>query len=330
MARRRRNAPNPFTIFLVLAVVCSGGYWFLGIEDDPAAKPAEQAAVPLTSDRPESTPLDGGPNGDLPERGESPDSNPAQSAEELGRARALVASGRKALGAGELVTARAQLSEALRYNLPLQETVSLRADLSRLGRQTIFSNTILKDDPFTEAYLVQSGDTLGKIAKKFSITENFIAEINGLANKNIIRVGQRLKVVRGPFHAVVSRANFTMDIYLDQTFVQRFPVGLGAEGSTPSGKWKITNKLENPTYYPPRGGQIVAADDPENPLGERWIGLEGISGDAVGQLRYGVHGTIDPDSIGKNVSLGCVRLHNQDVEQLYTLLVVAKSTVTIR
>jgi lipoprotein-anchoring transpeptidase ErfK/SrfK len=71
------------------------------------------------------------------------------------------------------------------------------------------------------------------------------------------------------------------------------------------------------------------ADDPRNPLGERWIGLEGVSGSAVGMMAYGIHGTIEPESIGKSVSMGCVRLHNADVEQLYDLLVIDKSQVTI-
>jgi lipoprotein-anchoring transpeptidase ErfK/SrfK len=74
---------------------------------------------------------------------------------------------------------------------------------------------------------------------------------------------------------------------------------------------------------------VIAADDPQNPLGERWIGLIGVSGGAVGQERYGIHGTIEPQSIGQSISLGCVRMYNEDVAQVYSYLVEKHSTVTI-
>jgi lipoprotein-anchoring transpeptidase ErfK/SrfK len=162
------------------------------------------------------------------------------------------------------------------------------------------------------------------------VTADFLAKVNGIADKNRIRVGRRIKVIHGPFRAVVVKADYRLEVYLDETFIKHYPVGLGEDDSTPAGTWKVQNKLENPQYYPPRGGQIILADDPENPLGERWIGLEGIAGEAVGQERYGIHGTIEPDSIGKNVSLGCIRMYNPDVEELYDLLVEGKSQVTVR
>ena len=104
----------------------------------------------------------------------------------------------------------------------------------------------------------------------------------------------------------------------------------GTDSSTPTGEWVCANKLMNPTYFPPRGGAVKAADDPGNSLGERWIGLKGLAGDAVGQERYGIHGTIDPESIGKAVSMGCIRLRNEDVALLYEILVDAKSHVVVR
>ena len=112
--------------------------------------------------------------------------------------------------------------------------------------------------------------------------------------------------------------------------VTHFKVGLGQDNGTPNGRWVVKNKLTNPTYYPPRGGDIISADDPQNPLGERWIGLAGIEGDAVGQLRYGIHGTNEPDTIGKNASMGCVRLHNKDVDLLFDLLIEKQSHVDVR
>jgi len=205
----------------------------------------------------------------------------------------------------------------------------VRAELTRLGDETVFSGRVLPGDPLVDRYVVKAGDSLAKIASQNAVTADLLAAINGIADKHLIREGQTIKVVKGPFRAVIHKKSYVLDVYVGDTFVKSFRVGLGAEGSTPTGEWRIKNKLENPTYYPPRGGVIVAADDPQNPLGERWIGLEGVSGEAVSQERYGIHGTSDPDSIGKSVSLGCVRLHNADVEKLYTYLIEGRSTVTV-
>ena len=181
-----------------------------------------------------------------------------------------------------------------------------------------------------DRYIVKPGDSLGKIATTYKVSDDLIARINGIRDKNRIRAGQAIKVIKGPFRAVVNTDDYSLGLYLGNTFVKQFRVGLGQDESTPRGEWEVATKLVNPTYYPPRGGRIVAADDSKNPLGERWIGLHGISGEAVGQLRYGIHGTNEPDSIGKSVSLGCVRMHNEDVEMVFECLVEKHSTVIIQ
>jgi lipoprotein-anchoring transpeptidase ErfK/SrfK len=87
--------------------------------------------------------------------------------------------------------------------------------------------------------------------------------------------------------------------------------------------------VKNPVYYSPRGEGVIEADDPANPLGEYWIGLAGVEGDAVGKESYGIHGTIDPTSIGRMESMGCIRLKNEDVAVLFSTLVEGKSTVLV-
>jgi lipoprotein-anchoring transpeptidase ErfK/SrfK len=235
-----------------------------------------------------------------------------------------------ALERDEPLEARAKLSEAMILGLPPAEAAEARTHLQRLAERTLFGPAILPHDPHVIAYVVQSGETLAKIAKDHKVTSNLLARINGIADKNFVRAGQRIKVIQGPFTAVVDSTTFDMDVYLGGTFAKYFKVGLGTDGSTPTGQWKVTNKLINPTYFPPRGGPILAADDPQNPLGERWIGLVGIEGSAVNQAGYGIHGTIEPESIGKNMSFGCVRLLNSDVEFLFDLLVEGHSTVVTR
>ncbi|MBB02502.1 MAG: L,D-transpeptidase, partial [Planctomyces sp.] len=97
-----------------------------------------------------------------------------------------------------------------------------------------------------------------------------------------------------------------------------FPVATGRDNATPTGEFPVLNKVENPTWYGPDA--VVSANDPNNPLGEHWIDLGN---------GYGVHGTINPDSIGQAVSNGCVRLRPDDVALVYDLL-TTNSKVLIR
>jgi lipoprotein-anchoring transpeptidase ErfK/SrfK len=231
---------------------------------------------------------------------------------------------------GDLITARTAYSAALDKHLPPGQEDQIRTELTKLADETIFSPRRAPGDPLTDTCVVQPGQTLRTIATQYKITDNLLAKINGIANRQLIRAGQTLKVVHGPFHAVVDKSDHCIYAYLQDVLVRSYRVGLGANDSTPTGQWRVKDKLINPTYYPPRGGTVIAADDPNNPLAERWIGLEGVSGPAKGQDRYGIHGTIDPDSIGKSVSMGCIRLHNPDVEELFDMLIVTDSLVTVR
>jgi lipoprotein-anchoring transpeptidase ErfK/SrfK len=89
-------------------------------------------------------------------------------------------------------------------------------------------------------------------------------------------------------------------------------------------------KLKNPKWWGVEGEPAREAGDPLNPLGKFWIGLQGTEGDAVGKEGFGIHGTIEPDSIGKETSHGCIRLINENVEQVYQMLVDGKSTIIVK
>ncbi|UCC30589.1 MAG: L,D-transpeptidase family protein [Phycisphaerales bacterium] len=333
--RRRRRKRVRTSFLLVAAAGLAAGIWWIFIRGESSTSTDGRLALApqptLATDRPEIIP-ESQPRPGISEKGESPESiMPADPTGPAGqRAESLLAAGRRALENGELITARAYLSEALQLGLPESELPTVRAELTRLGNETIFSPSIYEADPLVSRYVIKPGETLGKIAKANKISADLLAEVNRVPDKNRIRAGQTIKIVTGPFHAVVHKRAYSMDVYLGNTFLKHFKVGLGAEGSTPSGQWVVGTKLTNPTYYPPRGGRIVAADDPENPLGERWIGLVGVGGEAAGQERYGIHGTIEPETVGQNVSLGCIRMYNEDVEALYTYLIPKHSTVTVR
>jgi lipoprotein-anchoring transpeptidase ErfK/SrfK len=82
------------------------------------------------------------------------------------------------------------------------------------------------------------------------------------------------------------------------------------EELTPEGLFTITVKAVDPYYRK----KDIPGGDPENPLGTRWIGFDAEDTDG---RTYGFHGTNQPESIGKNVSQGCIRLQNEAIESLY-------------
>ena len=64
-------------------------------------------------------------------------------------------------------------------------------------------------------------------------------------------------------------------------------------------------------------------------MGSRWIGLNGLKGDAKDRTGFGIHGTKDPESIGTRSSMGCIRLYNGDVIEVYNLLAAGISDVRV-
>jgi LysM repeat protein len=171
---------------------------------------------------------------------------------------------------------------------------------------------------FLEPYTIQPGDQLRVVARKYGVSWEYLSKLNRVDARRI-RAGQKLKVVQGPFAAYVNLSSYELVIHLNGSFVKSYRVGVGKDGTTPLGTFKVQNKVADPTYYGPEG--VIAHDDPTNPLGERWIDI----GDS-----YGIHGTIEPDSIGKNESRGCVRMLNSDVEEVYDFLVIGSEVRIVR
>lgn len=94
--------------------------------------------------------------------------------------------------------------------------------------------------------------------------------------------------------------------------VKIYPVAVGADSTpSPTGVFKIANRLVNPTWFGPK--QIVAPGK-ANPLGTRWMGLS--------RAGFGIHGTNNQKSVGHNVSHGCIRMRKADVEELFSVMKV--------
>ena len=84
---------------------------------------------------------------------------------------------------------------------------------------------------------------------------------------------------------------------------------------------------------PPSSGRSgsLRPGDSGYPLGKAgyWIGLVGLDPATAACQGYGIHGTNDPQSIGANASLGCIRLDDFNIEMVFSLLYEKWSTVTI-
>ncbi len=108
----------------------------------------------------------------------------------------------------------------------------------------------------------------------------------------------------------------------------RYGIGLGREGFTWSGTMTIERKAEWPDWTPPPemiGRQPYlprfVAGGPGNPLGARAMYLSGSM--------YRIHGTNAPETIGRQVSSGCIRLANEDVMDLYSRVHVGTKVIVL-
>ena len=187
-----------------------------------------------------------------------------------------------------------------------------RLKLFRLLRDIRFQLLLTKKKTDTsEIYIVQKGDSLGKIAKKYKTTTELIRKANHCKN-SVVWEGMKLKVETTPFALEIHTHQNVLWLKQGEHFIKKYRVSTGEKGNTPPGDFKIANKVVNPTWY--YENEVYPPGDPKNGLGTRWLGFD-LKG-------YGIHGTIEPEKIGQPASLGCVRLRNEDVEELFDLIPV--------
>ena len=186
--------------------------------------------------------------------------------------------------------------------------------LGKINIAILFSPFMTPTDKKIE---VQPGDTLAKIAKAHGTTADLLIKANQLKG-SLIRSGMKLKVPEGRFSIVVDKSQNTLTLKANEELFKVYRVATGENNSTPVGAFKIKDKLVNPVWY--TLGAVVPPGSPENVLGSRWMGIN--------EPGYGIHGTRDPESIGKQVTKGCVRMRNEEVEELYSIVPIG-TPVTI-
>lgn len=234
---------------------------------------------------------------------------------------------------GRLIAARDKLNETLAGQLSTDVRIGVKKQLEALSKKWLFSKEPYPGDILTDTYKVQPGDRLSDIGYQFKVPHEILMKINNISDARQLQAGQVLKVANGPFHVVIHRPTFTLDLYLQNTYVKSYRVGLGIGGKeTPTGRWRVKKggKLVKPTWTDDETGRTYNGDDPDYPLGSRWIAIDGLEGNAKGRTGFAIHGTKDPDSIGTLSSRGCIRLFNGNVIELYDMLAPGFSEVVVR
>lgn len=173
------------------------------------------------------------------------------------------------------------------------------------------------------------------LAERFHVTEALLRAMNPGADFN--RVGQSLLVPavnHTPLpadvdHIDVDKSEGSVRAFdADGKLIAYFPATIGSgDNPTPTGTVKVNGVARNPDYtydpsklsYGDGKAKVVVKPGPNNPVGVVWIDLNKPS--------YGIHGTPDPELVGKTASHGCVRLTNWDA---WTLADKVKPGVTVR
>jgi lipoprotein-anchoring transpeptidase ErfK/SrfK len=222
---------------------------------------------------------------------------------------------------GRLYQAQLRLSEALKAGIEGPKGAAVREKLISLANRIQWSPQHQAEDPYSKVYEVKSGDALINIGSQCFMPYEFIMKLNGLTTPDI-KIGQSLKLVQGPVHVEIFKSKHELQAWLDKVCIRVYAVGLGTDNKTPENTFSVVSKIRNPKYEPTAKPKSAFKESgaPDNPLGTRWIDIGN---------HFGIHGTIDDSSIGKDKSEGCIRMHNKEVEELYDLVVLKATTVTI-
>jgi len=184
------------------------------------------------------------------------------------------------------------------------------------------------------SYTVMKGDTIRLVAAKLGVSRQHIIRQNGLDEKGYLKIGQKLvynnrKIVpqRMRNGIVVNIPDRTLYFFKQGKLAVSLPVALGVpvksdkyDWKTPTGKFKVTAKMKDPTWHVPpsiqsemeeKGKEVITSipPGPENPLGKYAIktSLPGIM----------IHSTTKPWSIYSFASHGCIRVYPEQMEELF-------------
>ena len=216
---------------------------------------------------------------------------------------------------GSLLEAKAVYQQLVNDFPESLDVANWQKRMEDINIKLLFSSTIT---PKSIIYQIKPGDTLDKIARVHKATIELIMKSNNISDSLIIP-GRKIKIWNAPFGIVVDKSQNVLLLKSDEEVIKTYIVATGKNNCTPVGVFKIVNKLISPTWF--KAGAVVPSGSVENVLGTRWMGFD-LAG-------YGIHGTTEPKELGKQVTQGCVRLSNADVEELYSIVPVGTEVTII-
>ncbi len=202
--------------------------------------------------------------------------------------------------------------------IPFELWLKMARLYSNANAKTFFSGKSFA--PFNKTmYQVKRGDALQRIAKKFRTTIAAIQRQNGMDKFNYnIRVGENLNVYNGDLHIVINKSKFLLMLYDENNLFTIYNIALGKNNKTPMGNFKTVSKVIEPDWYSDNGK--IAFGDKRNVLGTRWMEIKATDNKNRDLKGYGIHGTWERNSINKMRSNGCVRMLNENIEEIFDII----------
>ncbi|MGQ9576204.1 MAG: L,D-transpeptidase family protein [Thermoguttaceae bacterium] len=208
---------------------------------------------------------------------------------------------------------RGQRVDVLRKLSPLYASPEFTPEESRQLTQLLdqLAGTVIysRRHELQPAYVVRPGESLQQIAEQWQVPWQLLAKINGVKDPDRLSPGRELKVVRGPFDAIIYLDRYELVLRVDGLYAGRFPIGLGQDCPLAEGDYVVQRKVSRPTYFGANG--IIPPGDPGNPLGMYWIGLDD---------QLGIHGTNDLRQLRRSDGRGTICLGQQDIEDVFDIL----------
>jgi LysM repeat protein len=206
-------------------------------------------------------------------------------------------------------------------NLSPAEAEQVETLLSQLAGTVVYSTEHRLEPP----YSVHAGDTLQTIAQQYEIPWQLLAKINGIPAADMVQPGQQLKVIHGPFAAVVELQKSQLTLLLGGRYAGRFPITVEPTATQSEGEWVLEQKLINPSTVVT--GVVNTSYDATAAI-DRVLVLRSESATAGGATISITGGPVSPSG-PTAVAPAAFRLSATDAEEVADILSVG-SRVTIR